>query len=773
MMKVRAALPTRPIPELISGNDTTAQAEENRARVANYIVTLKRQGLPLPADPTRSDRLGIAQVGREAGVCIGVLRPGSPLRLQVEACQTRIGLAAISKDGREFSALRIDEAFKRLHGSADQIAGDQNMSHDSTKEALHDIQEIMTRRAGGCPDALVAPVLLHLNDERKAGKLDLPGRLQDMLPKLESWIYDRAASTNTVCLDFPDAIADVLRRIGATQTTIAADLGIKSNTISRWLTGRAIPNARSFENLRTLSAMAGRPDNFLVDAAWKFNTGPGPRLSRADVPEQFRSRSQRDVVADAKARLEPEDYALTKKEFQTKIAVYCEEANDLRQTGRNRHKLRVLNRIDRSGFSPELTEDINNLQAFLRAKGLAPPTVDSYTGLIESGMAYALSDRMPAALRLHRDTARLSHLASPLIWRGYFGAIEDNAHQAFNDPSHKICRATVERLKAVESMFDPIHGFIQGQPDLVSAIADLGAEHLYFTPGTPPATTLLFLIKKELGGVRREWMKRTKPPTPGKSEIADLLTQKNPINAVTAMIMFQRTVAHNFLSHPHFPNSIKVRYHFATAMRKLIVLQLLAQTALRIGMLPNLTVGTERHHHLRSKNGDLPLVRVPANLFKNKDSMVFKNAPYKRQMENRDGFREDFQLYMRKAQPILLGEVKSDVLFPVKGGHPILEANLRSEIYNISSSAIGRRAPVASRMVNNGFIKPHHFRDILATQILHDSDRNYAFAADAIHVTEQTCREHYAHDTPEMRQPELQVFLRTMGKYPEGQQSTT
>ena len=52
----------------------------------------------------------------------------------------------------------------------------------------------------------------------------------------------------------------------------------------------------------------------------------------------------------------------------------------------------------------------------------------------------------------------------------------------------------------------------------------------------------------------------------------------------------------------------------------------------------------------------------------------------------------------------------------------------------------------------------------MATAVLHLTDRNYALAGDAIHVSEETARTYYAHDSVEMRRPDLEAVFRQMAK---------
>ena len=91
----RPPLPSKSIPDAIVGNDTRAQAIENQRRIAEYLDFLDTNKKALPADRNRPNRLSTAQVAQEAGVSLGVLRPGHALRVKVEEAIPILGLAVI------------------------------------------------------------------------------------------------------------------------------------------------------------------------------------------------------------------------------------------------------------------------------------------------------------------------------------------------------------------------------------------------------------------------------------------------------------------------------------------------------------------------------------------------------------------------------------------------------------------------------------------------------------------------------------------------------
>jgi integrase len=179
-------------------------------------------------------------------------------------------------------------------------------------------------------------------------------------------------------------------------------------------------------------------------------------------------------------------------------------------------------------------------------------------------------------------------------------------------------------------------------------------------------------------------------------------------------------------------------------------------------MVPLITVGKPGCHLNWTKDGKLRLT-IPAELFKNGTSEVFKSGPYVRDLVDREGFHADLKEYLDLARPRLLDGKTDDHLFlswsAKNGGGAVSSQVTRNELTEITAGAIGINAPSEKRLIRENHLRPHHFRDILATSVLRKTNRNFALAGDAIHVTEETARQYYAYDTVEQRRPELQRIL--------------
>lgn len=114
---------------------------------------------------------------------------------------------------------------------------------------------------------------------------------------------------------------------------------------------------------------------------------------------------------------------------------------------------------------------------------------------------------------------------------------------------------------------------------------------------------------------------------------------------------------------------------------------------------------------------------------------------------------------LRRGRDILLDGRPSDRLFPTtgrRGAEGIHPNNVRDMIYAVSERAIGDLAPPEKRLVRR--LKPHQFRDILATAVLKRTG-NPALAADAIHISVKTLLAHSGRFLVEDRGPRLRATI--------------
>lgn len=759
-LRVRTALPPVSPSSPITAADTSVQAQEGYERVADYVSQLRAEDLSLPADPRIPRRLSVIEIARESGVCVSSLRAGSPSRQLIENYKVEAGLAITVKSTLS-EALSVDEFLQRLPLLAQRAANREDLPIEVSKERLINVGWIIARRAGGRSKGPIGPIMEELTYDASADHLDVPDSLSRLFPNLISW-HDELNSMPEALnlLDFSDLLADALRRVGLNRAMLASRVGVKTVTLTRWLTGESVPRACSYPALTRIEQLADFPEGILHDAKGPNQRWATRSMAKRYVPERHRSTSSRGVVGSVRSRLPSSLYALPETAFQQHIDQVFEDVEQERKPGCDRYRMRQRHRIDRSRYSSQLQRDLINWSRDMDSQGLAPETIKAYVNAVEGLLAYGLSDEVSPALRVEKNKARLSVVCSPQLWNKYFEWKTDNGRTITGNDKFQINRASVERLKIVQQISDPGGGYISRDPDLVRTIRDLGPSHLYFISGAENEAVLLHRVTEELREVRKKWMGRSRRPIRGRDEIPDLLKLDNPIIAVQRMILSQRDLVDELGR----PNARYVDYHhFATAMRLLMAVHLLGQTALRVGMLQKITVGSSSDNHLLLRPGRPPFLRIPAHMFKNGSSEVFRDGPYERELQDWCGAYRDLERYMRVARPILAAASGSELLLPVRGGGAWLTNNVRNGVDGLSRRSIGSDAPPEMQLIRRGCLRPHHFRDILATQVLHDTNRDYALAADAIHVTEKTCREYYAFDSPSMRRGQLHESIRTMG----------
>lgn len=775
VLPTRPALPTRSVPDLDGPVDTAALSTENHKRIKTYIAKSRELGYALPADGNRTTRLGIEQAAREAGVRTSAMRAGRAPRAELDKYRSEAGLAIIVYDDNTSEHLRLPRAKERLLAAVATHAAATGVRPRTLEGNLSEILDLVAQRISLEPEKSIAGILDDLVVDGREGHLSLSRRALGILPKLPEWLDrpDRPPSELSD-LEFPALLRIAIIKTKMSQAEVADISGLRLPNLQRWLRGERSPNARSFGGLRKIAQMAEWPEDTLIKAIRRIKSDSPHKIRKIDLPERFRGPEYAQLRHSVRLRLREDHLALPLKLYREVLAALCEKVLKERKVNINRKAMRNRNRIDRSLFSKLLTSKIEDYAQYLENRGLANNTISSYIKCIEGYFSFSLSENAPVDLRLQREKACLIHAGSPKLWDSFLAHREDVGRVTMEKPDFRVDRASVERMKFVESLFQSSDGYFAKSAQSVGNLETLGREHLYYVGSPDRHRDILYETRREIGNIRKQWMRRSRRPVRGRDEIDDLLSMPDPMIAVRAMIEYQRAVVNNLMEKGVGRTKLaredgrrETSLYYATAVRKLITIHLLAQTALRVGMLPCLIMGYDEDAHFRIFSDRMPRLKIPASMFKNGKGQFFRNEVYERDLEDWFGFREDLELYLAVAHPRLVDDSDCNLLFPAwkeDAVVPMNPKNISMEIVKISRAAIGSDAPPEHRLIRRSSLTAHHFRDILATSVLKRTNRDYALAADAIHVSEQTCRQYYAYDSPELRQPELKAILADLGR---------
>lgn len=768
----RAPLPERPIPQEIVGNDTRAQAAENRRRISDYLDLLRTTAASLPADPTQPDRLGTAQVAREAGVSLGILRPGHPLRKKVEGMISELGLAVIHIPPAR-DDLTVGDCHSLFLRLAPAKAKKMGIRSEAMSGFVNDLFQRIRDRSKDGDSTSIAPLIAELREDAVANLLDLEPHVLRIIKTFDDWIAlsvnpGRAISEEALsAMAFHDLLRLGMENAGLSQARAAGIAGIRQPTLHKWLHEQRFPNQRSFDGLRKLAEYFGFPSEALIHSITRSRGGAGYHFRPDDFPAEHRGKSSKRLREAVRACLTDDDFQLSTETFRARLADLCAELQGAFKSDLDRKKMRDANRIVRDRFSEQLVAELAGYCDDLALRGRKTATQDSYLKHLEGFFSFALSDAAPTDLRLDPAKTSITHAAARGLWHAYFAHLTEIG-RTHTGPGFRISRAIVERTTAVAAMFAE-DGYIDRTPTLLSCLDDLSGDHLPKNRrrswATLEAAEKLEAIYLDLRKFRNVWIKDgSKPPVSGRYEIADLLAVKNPMIAVTQIILHLRRKKEK-LRKWEKNDKKRLNHHYATALRKLVLVHLLGQTAFRIGMVPSITFG-KPGCHLQWPKGGKPCLTIPAEMFKNGAGVVFKDGPYQRELEDRNGCYADLEEYRDLARPRLLDDKDDNHLFlswsAGRGGRAVSAQVTRHEITAFTADAIGINAPPEQRLIRIKHLRPHHFRDILATSVLRKTNRNFALAGDAIHVTEETARQYYAYDTVEQRRPELQKILASL-----------
>lgn len=766
----RAPLAEKSIPQEIIGNDTRAQATENRRRITSHLDFLKATKTALPADPTQPSRLGTANVAREAGVSLGILRPGHPLRVKVTEMISELGLAIIYiPPARDcLTVEKYHTLFRVLAPAEAQKAGIKTEAMTGFVDKLFNLIRYRIQNSNA---SLVAPIIAELREESITGLLDQPSHIILIIKNFENWIAQSAEPGKSFTRETLSAIAfqDLLRlgmeNTGLSQSQAAKIASVRQSSVHKWLHDQRSPNQRSYKGLRHLSEHFGFPKNALIDSITRSRGGDGFRFRLDDFPPEYRGKSAKRLRNAVGSRLTDDDFQLSTETFREHLKNICVDTQNAFKNDLARKQMRNANRIVQDLFSETLIAELLAYCHDLSDRGRSKTTQNSYSNHLRGFFSFALSSNAPVHIRLDPAQSSIIHAASRALWDAYFVHLT-NIGRSYMGQDFRISRAVADRMTAVAALFRE-DGYIDRTETLFSSLETLSSD---FSPKRK--TTLwhtfsgdvkLEAIYQNLNKFRKIWVKdRSKPPVSGREEIADLLSRKDPMIAITKILSYLHQQKAGIRKWKINNGSRQLNHHYATILRKIVLIHLLSQTALRIGMIPLLTVGRPGDH-LQWPVDKKPRLIIPSNLFKNGTSDVFKSGPYQRDLEDRENCYADLKEYLDFARPRLLDGSVNNHLFlswsKKMGGQTVSHQVTGVEITNFTANAIGINAPAEQRLIRVNHLRPHHFRDILATSVLRKTNRNFALAGDAIHVTEETARLYYAYDTVEQRRPELQKIM--------------
>jgi|GEM_PF-4616770 len=769
----RPPLPSKSIPDAIVGNDTRAQAIENQRRIAEYLDFLDTNKKALPADRNRPNRLSTAQVAQEAGVSLGVLRPGHALRVKVEEAIPILGLAVIHVPPAR-DRMTVGQCHDLFRSLAPAEAKKLGFKSEAMTKFVDELFELIRRRAKDGNDAPDQTSIDALRKDAEEKLLDLPDQVLHIIENFHDWVAQSAdlgasfTQEALTAMSFHDLLSLGMENFGLSQSQAAEIAGIPQPALHKWLHENRFPNRRNFQGLRRLAEHFGFPSEALIASITRSHGGSGYHFRQDDFPPEYRGKGSKRVRDAVKSRLTDEDFQLSSEAFRSRISSLCSDISGAFEGDRARKRMRDANRIARESFPEALVEQLTEYIDDLNARGRAKATQTSYCNHLEGFFNFALSSNAPPDLRLKPETVSLLHAGSRALWEAYFTHLTDIG-RAIMGAKFCISRAIVDRMTAVAAMFAE-DGFIDRHPTFLSNLQALTVVHC------PKRTTQLWAdlsadqkleaVHLDLQKFRKTWIKgRSQAPVNGRSQIADLLAMDNPLEAVTQILKYLRDRKAKLRKWETGQEGKRLNYHYATALRKIVLVHFLGQTALRVGMVPLITVG-KSNCHLRWAAGGKPELTIPAELFKNGTSEVFKTGPYHRKLTDRDGFYADLDEYLKLARPRFLDGKDDNHLFLTRsykeGGQPVSDQVTRHEIAEFTAEAIGINAPAGRRLIKINHLRPHHFRDILATAVLRKSNRNFALAGDAIHVTEETARQYYAYDTVEQRRPDLDAILENL-----------
>ena len=223
----RSPLPTIKIADLIFGHDTRAQSAENMRRYHAYIDFLREHGLRLPSAPQEPKVLGIAQLAREAGLSVGVLRTTHPIRKMAEAAIAELGLAIVVQVPVSTDLLSIGECRIRFAALAPSKAVQTGIKAAGMQKILSELFGLMLGRANMNTLAPVLPIIRQLQEDAGADLLDVSPHITRIILGFDDWLAEgndlgSLPPEALATMEFHDLLRYGLEKVGMSPAQVGA-----------------------------------------------------------------------------------------------------------------------------------------------------------------------------------------------------------------------------------------------------------------------------------------------------------------------------------------------------------------------------------------------------------------------------------------------------------------------------------------------------------------------------------------------------------------------
>lgn len=705
--------------------------------ISDWMARILATGATVPANPTRPNAPWFAKIATDANANVREIADASkPYRGQIEAFARKVGLdRSCSYDNgpitlKELGYVACAMTEKRLVV--------EKRDEKQIKAALANIRsafkQLIPKHASSDSVPAGATVAAALDTD---GGLTSKVRseLRAALTLLESFLSDGLPP------DFTPAIQILCCRFDIGGKRLAELVGTTDSTLWQWRYGRLHPTTKSKSVVNKLEKLAGLP----TDALWNRCKFTG-RNQRGDLQAGVATTSNSAPPAF------PADWPLVRhpdtgklgyrrpSTWPVRLARERDNYLELRSAIMCPDKMQRRGKIWRPGTQVMRDTALGRLHGFIGSE------LGSWAAVPHQDLCMAL-------------------LISPKFAWDYVAFQQGRRELREGGDRPRLTSADKALFEMLKGLFEPRYGFLTQRPDLAAHLKpvrmrDGETESWLISPDD------VVRAQSDWQGVCREAYDEYEKLR--KSHVGQVksLSSHGPIKSILELddpLLAFRMGKAGLDAEIRMLRPGTMTYAIALRDRAVWVIQ--SQCAFRASTLQQLNYLSDNTGHLRDY-GDRIEVRAGSSMFKNEAGPAFVDPDgrawdYQKILEDVDGAYEAIRSYLREGLPLLRTASEQKALLISTIGHgrlaPTPAAAVLSRTYNIyvlHDPTAGTGIP-GTKQVSGC----HWMRHVLATGVLKLTD-NEQLAADAIHDSVETVREHYVRYLPRDRAGALAAALR-------------
>lgn len=751
--------------------------EEYAARLADWFEGVRSSGRKLKLNNVTGRTSDREWVSEQSGVPYAHLVKNKTLcRRLLDQAEKKIGLENFLLEERFHSQMTTYQKLFDFGTGCRKTEVAGNNSADAQVGNTRSMLNKFIKGRGLAPESQIGPefgVMFEECLEEEALKIEQLQSRRQFIYEIRRWhnYYDGFLKTESLPADFSGALKFLIESSGISYNTLDR-LGYTRKSgqgiiVSNWARGLRCPSLKSLPLIYKIEDFFKLPRNTLAGRATVDRKSGNAAAVRAG---NFLKLTEKNILLVA--RHLPPDFTSLPLDEQRELAIRTSESVIPKLNDYRRSNFEIKSKgyfFHRRHFPAELNDEINKLADF-KVSGIPPAgyeraefegwgadpeehgTINMFKCCLESLFGILTSPVEKKGLGVKTDQLTLTLLVLPETWRTYMNFMTER--------NEEFPVATASRYLGIfRTLIGPEYGWITQSPWL--------ADRLQPVQG--------LLSEKEAAAAQSDWRgfikrvaeelekiyvyydrlrKKTPPRRDSHLPITPILQSDEPLAVLRrAIAAYQRLIPP-----PHMVPTIN-NY----MMRNLVLLRILAETALRRKNLVRLTWNKDNTGQLRRGEDGNYFITIPHTEFKNSASRFFgapgRKSPFCVSLSK--VLTPLLDEYLTRCRPLLLerwqrGENGREstrdegwlfISLPLGKNQRISYEAVSNAVYDFSVAHLVYNELTGSGIKGVEPFRPHAVRHIVATHILKKTG-SFADAAAAIQDSEITVKRYYTRYLP-------------------------